>query len=112
MTKLTPVQVKIIKALDALIAEATTPEDRQFIYDFRIKTIEAFERASFPVSNAIENPQGSTPLDNRDKRIATLEDALRWVMPMAKGYAKRYNFGNNEGIVRQAEAILYPPKQK
>jgi hypothetical protein len=40
------------------------------------------------------------------QRIAHLEDALRLVLPMAKGWAHEHPVGDNQGKVDEAAAVL------
>ena len=43
------------------------------------------------------------------ERITRLEDALSWVLPMAKGYAYAHPVGGNAAKIAAAEAILCVP---
>lgn len=43
------------------------------------------------------------------QRIEALEDALRWVLALAKGYAAAHPVGNNRGIIEASEEVLNIP---
>ena len=41
-----------------------------------------------------------------NERVEEIEEALEWVIPMAKGYASEHPVGRNQEIVNEAEAKL------
>uniref|UniRef100_A0A6M3IYD5 Uncharacterized protein n=1 Tax=viral metagenome TaxID=1070528 RepID=A0A6M3IYD5_9ZZZZ len=44
--------------------------------------------------------------DELKEQIATLKEALKWVLPMAKAYAAEHPVGRNQIIVNEAQAAL------
>jgi hypothetical protein len=51
-------------------------------------------------------------LDSDYVELQRLRDAIRYILPMAKGYAHKNPVGINAELIADAEALLSPPKQQ
>jgi hypothetical protein len=50
-------------------------------------------------------------IEELERRVAELEEALLLILPLAKGYAAEHNVGRNREMVIDAENALTPPKR-